>query len=59
MIQKRYQVWKPIGLVWTDWFHYSDSNSPHEAERLNRDPELKWQLKNKLRNQYRYVSTTG
>lgn len=57
MIEKRYQTYSKEGLTWCKWFHFSDSNNPHEAERLNRDPEHKWQLRNKLRNEFRFVAT--
>ena len=44
MIQKRYQYYSKDGIKWTEWFNW-----PHE----NYKPE--WQLKNKLKNEYRNV----
>lgn len=41
--QKRYQRWGKNGLEWSEWFDY------------NGDPEP-WQLKNKLRNEYRIIT---
>lgn len=57
MIEKRFQTYSKEGLTWSRWFKFSNSNNPHEAERLNRSPEQKWQLKNKLRNEFRLVAT--
>ena len=42
--QKRYQYWSKDGIVWTEWF-----NIPMNT------PEEKWQVKNKLLNEYRIV----
>lgn len=56
MIEKRYQTYSKEELTWSKWFKFSDSNKSHEAERLNRDPEQKWQLKNKLRNEFRLAA---
>ena len=41
MIIKRYQYYSKNGIVWTSWFKW-DSDI--------RDP---WQLKNKLKNEYK------
>lgn len=41
MIYKRYQYYGPKGIEWTDWFPW---------EHTSRD---KWQLKNKLLNEYK------
>lgn len=38
---KRYQYWSRDGIKFTDWFPWDSDN---------RDP---WQLKNKLRNEYK------
>lgn len=48
MIQKRYQHYAKEGIVWTEWFKISD-NAPMEP----------WQLKNKLKNEYREVAEDG
>lgn len=37
---KRYQYYSAQGIKWTDWF-------PYEG------PQEKWQLKNKLLNEYK------
>ena len=42
--QKRFQYWSKDGIKWTDWF-----NIPMNA------PEEKWQVKNKLLNEYRII----
>ena len=52
-IQKRYQYWafengKPV-LSWTDWYHYSDDDSLLKVFQK----EEKWQVMNKLRNEFR------
>lgn len=39
-MMKRYQYWSREGIQWTDWF-------PYDGERY------KWQLKNKLLNEYK------
>ena len=44
MVYKRYEYYTREGKVWTDWF---------EWESDIRDP---WQLKNKLRNEYKTQS---
>lgn len=41
MIYKRYQYYSRDGIVWTDWFKWNSTI---------RD---KWQLKNKLLNEYK------
>lgn len=45
MWEMRYQYWANDGIRWTRWFPIS--------EKTERVP---WQLKNKLKNEYRYVS---
>lgn len=41
MKEKRYQYWSSQGIQWTDWFPWnSDLTEP-------------WQIKNKLKNEYR------
>lgn len=42
--QKRYQYWSKDGIKWTEWF-----NVPMDT------PEEKWQVKNKLLNEYRII----
>ena len=43
MVQKRYQYYSKEGIQWTPWFAY---NGPQEP----------WQLKNRLKNEYRIVT---
>lgn len=38
---KRYQYYTKEGIKWTNWFHTQDT------------VKEKWQLKNKLRNEYK------
>ena len=40
--QKRYQYWSGVGVKWTKWFETTASDE-------------EWQIKNKLRNEYREV----
>lgn len=40
MTYKRYQYWSSEGIQWCDWF-------PYDGEKY------KWQLKNKLLNEYK------
>ena len=47
MIYKRYQYWSRDGIVWTDWFKW------------NSDLRDKWQLKNKLLNEYKSIHLKG
>lgn len=42
--QKRYQRYTKDGIEWTDWFNYSENA-----------PETPWQVKNKLKNEFRYI----
>ena len=44
MWEMRYQYWASDGIRWTKWFSIPD-NMEH----------FEWQLKNKLRNEYRYI----
>ena len=44
--QKRYQYFTRHGIAWTKWFNYNGI-------------EEKWQLKNKLRNEYRTIQTSS
>ena len=39
-MQKRFEYWSSEGKVWTPWFDY-------DGEQFH------WQLKNKLKNEYR------
>lgn len=38
---KRYQMWTRDGLVWSEWFKWTGQDRP------------KWQLKDKLLNEYK------
>ena len=51
MIQKRFQYWSAQGKTWTDWFDYREDNGQLKDLQVNE----KWQVKNKLLNQYRIV----
>ena len=51
MIQKRYQYWAHEGVVWTPWVNYCEDYSQlKEIEKM-----YKWQLKNKLKNEFKVV----
>lgn len=50
-IQKRYQYISKEGVVWSDWYHYSDDDSLLKVFQK----EEKFQLQNKLRNEFRVV----
>lgn len=39
-MQKRYEYWSRDGKVWSEWFDYDGE-------------QFQWQLKNKLKNEYR------
>ena len=41
-MQKRYQHWTKNGIEWTQWFN-----------RIFNKSQEPWQLKNKLKNEYR------
>ncbi len=51
MIQKRFQYWGKNGQAWTAWMNYRRDNSLLEKLRS----EEEWQIRNKLRNEYRIV----
>ncbi len=51
MIQKRFQYWGKDGQEWTEWMDYRRDDSLLTKLRS----EEKWQIKNKLRNEYRIV----
>ena len=51
MIQKRFQYWSAQGKTWTDWFDYREDNGQLRDLQVNE----KWQVKNKLLNQYRII----
>ena len=51
MIQKRYEHYGREGKQFTPWFNYCEDNS--QLSRLQ--VEEKWQLKNKLLNQFQIV----
>lgn len=46
MWYKRYQYYSKEGICWSDWFPFSGKD---------REP---WQVKGKLKNEYRYEETT-
>jgi len=52
MIQKRYQYWSRDGIVWTSWINYCEDDS--QLEELKET--YKWQLKNKLKNEFRLIT---
>lgn len=52
MIQKRYQYWSGQGITWSGWFNYYPDNGQLQTLRT----EEKWQLKNKLLNEFRIVT---
>ena len=41
-MEKRYQYYSKDGIRWTDWF-------PYQGQKFQ------WQLKNRLRNEYKEV----
>lgn len=41
-MEKRFQFYGKNGIEWSNWFRVKDS-----------EPKDKWQIKNKLRNEYR------
>jgi len=45
MLQKRYQRYSKEGITWTQWFNISSSTE--------KEP---WQVKGKLRNEYREIN---
>lgn len=49
MIQKRYETFTSKGKVWLDWSDYEEDDS--KLDYLQK--EEYWQLKPKLRNEYR------
>ena len=51
MIQKRFQYWSRGEILWTDWFNYREDNGQLHSLQT----EEKWQLKNKLLNEYRVI----
>ena len=51
MIQKRYQYYSKSGIIWTPWRDYSEDDSL--LSKLQE--EEKWQIKGKLRNEYKVV----
>lgn len=51
MIQKRFEYWSAQGKTWSDWFDYEKDNN----QLVNLQTSEKWQLKNKLRNEFRVV----
>ncbi len=51
MILKRYQYYSKEGIKWTEWSDYMDDDSKLEYLQT----EEAWQLKPKLKNQYKIV----
>ena len=51
MVQKRYQIFTPEGVSWTDWINYEADDS--KLSYLQK--EEAWQLKPKLKNEYKIV----
>ena len=51
MIQKKYEYFSKEGKKWTQWFNYREKDEDF-FDLLN---DEKWQLKNKLRNDFRIV----
>ena len=51
MIQNRYQYFTKDGIVWTPWLDYCEDDS--QLEEIKK--KFKWQLKNKLKNEFRVV----
>lgn len=51
MIQKRYQYYSKTGIAWTEWFNYRKDNG--QLSTLQK--EEKWQVKNKLLNEFRVI----
>lgn len=49
MIQKRYQYLSSQGVKWTPWFNFREGNTL-KGQNLE-----KWQVKNKLANEYKVV----
>lgn len=47
MVEKRYQWLSNTGIRWTKWFPFKKGNSTKGLE--------KWQVRNKLLNEYRIV----
>lgn len=51
MIQTRYQHYGPKGIEWTKWVDLDPDDSHLEELKKNQ----KWQVKDKLLNEYRVV----
>ena len=51
MIQTRYQYFSSKGIAWTDWRDLEPDDT--QLERLQN--EQKWQVKDKLLNEFRIV----
>lgn len=51
MIQKRYQRFSKDGIVWSSWMNYCEDDS--QLDKLQK--ENKWQLKPKLKNEFRII----
>lgn len=50
MLQKRYESYGPKGKAWTKWFDLMGSK---DADLPKLQKEEKWQVKDKLRNEFR------
>lgn len=51
MIQTRYQYYGPNGIAWTDWRDLEPDDT--QLEKLQ--TEQKWQVKDKLLNEFRVI----
>lgn len=51
MIQKRYQRFVRGGIIWSSWFNYCEDDSQLKTIKK----ENKWQLKPKLKNEFRVI----
>lgn len=52
MVQKRYEYMSREGVKWTPWSDYCEDDS--QLSRLQKEEQ--WQLKPRLRNEYRIVN---
>ena len=53
MIQKRYQKYTSNGIEWTPWVNYEKD----DTKLSYLEKEEQWQLKPKLKNEYRIINT--
>lgn len=52
MIQKRYEYFGPKGKKWTEWFNMSGKK---DSDLKQLQEEEAWQVKGKLKNEYKIV----